>query len=221
MESRQVRSYVLRQGRMTAAQRSSISKYWKIFGIDPMAEFNPLESFPREGPLTVEIGFGMGDSLLAMAKAESGRNFLGLEVHGPGIGHLLLGVSASEIKNIRLMKIDALTVLEKHLPENSVNRLQLFFPDPWPKKKHKKRRLVNTAFLNLAARVLEQNGLVHIATDWADYADQIKYTFLNDCRFLRTEVPNRVETKYEKRGIRCGNQIFDIAYRFCDLIDQK
>ena len=145
---------------MTDAQRTSFSRYWKLFGVDPVGEFNPEECFSRVAPLTVEVGFGMGDSLLEMAKAEAGRNFLGLEVHSPGIGNLLRGISISEIKNLRLMKIDALTVLEKHLPKKSVNRLQLFFPDPWPKKKHKKRRLINTGFLDLVARVLEQYSLI-------------------------------------------------------------
>ena len=219
MESRKIRSYVLRQGRMTDAQRNSFARYWKTFGIDPVGEFNPMEGFARTAPLTVEIGFGMGDSLLAMAKAEAGRNFLGLEVHGPGIGNLLRGISTSDIKNIRLMKVDALTVLESHLPRNSVNRLQLFFPDPWPKKKHRKRRLINAEFLDLAARVLEENGLIHIATDWADYAHQIRDTFFKDARFSFVEPPGRAKTKYEKRGIQLGHHIFDIACRFYDLVD--
>ena len=98
-----------------------------------------------------------------------------------------------------------------------MNRLQLFFPDPWPKKKHKKRRLINTGFLDLVARVLEQYGLIHIATDWEDYAHQIKDTFFKDSRFSLVEAPVRAETKYEKRGIQNGHQIFDIAYQFCDL----
>jgi len=219
METRQIRSYVLRQGRMTDAQRISFSRYWKIFGVEPVGEINPEECFSRAAPLTVEVGFGMGDSLLAMAKAEAGRNFLGLEVHSPGIGNLLRGISISEIKNLRLMKIDALAVLEKHLPKKSVNRLQIFFPDPWPKKKHKKRRLINTGFLDLVARVLEQYGLIHIATDWEDYAYQIKDTFFKDPRFSLVESPQRAETKYEKRGINNGHQIFDIAYRFYDLVE--
>ena len=219
METRQIRSFVLRQGRMTQAQRISFSKYWKIYGIDPVGEFSPKEDFSRDAPLTVEVGFGMGDSLLAMAMAEAGRNFLGIEVHSPGIGSLLREISTNEIKNIRLMNNDALTILQKHLPKNSVNRLQIFFPDPWPKKKHKKRRLINTEFLGLIAPVLEQDGLVHIATDWTDYAHQIEDTFRRDCRFLPVDPPQRAETKYEKRGIQHGHQIFDIAYRFCHLVE--
>ena len=200
METRQIRSFVLRQGRMTQAQRISFSKYWKIYGIDPVGQFSPKENFSRDAPLTVEVGFGMGDSLLAMAKAEAGRNFLGIEVHNPGIGSLLREISTNEIKNIRLMNIDALTILQKHLPKNSINRLQIFFPDPWPKKKHKKRRLINTEFLGVIAPVLEQGGLVHIATDWTDYAHQIKDTFRRDFRFLPVDTSTTCRNKIREKG---------------------
>jgi tRNA (guanine-N7-)-methyltransferase len=213
MEPTHIRSYVLRQGRMTPAQRRSLAQHWQTFGIDPEGECVPEQMFSRAGPLTVEIGFGMGDSLLAMAQADPQRNFLGIEVHRPGVGHLLLGICEHAVTNIRLMNIDALTVLERHLPPESVNRLQLFFPDPWPKKRHRKRRLINTEFLDLAARVLEPGGVAHIATDWEEYAEQISASFATDIRFAVAVIPERVQTKYEKRGRQRGHQVFDIAHR--------
>ena len=214
MEPKQIRSYVLRQGRMTPGQKRSMSQYWKDFGVEPEGECDPREMFPQVGPLTVEIGFGMGDSLLAMAQADAKRNFLGIEVHRPGVGHLLLKMKESGVTNIRVMNVDAISVLESHLPVKSVNRLQLFFPDPWPKKRHHKRRLINAAFIDRAARVLEPDGVVHIATDWANYAEQIGDVFNADERFEVTTIPRREETKFEARGKRHGHDVFDMAYRY-------
>ena len=125
----------------------------------------------------------------------------------------MLKICEKGITNIRVMNMDASTVLQRHLPPGSVNRLQLFFPDPWPKKRHHKRRLINSEFIDLAARVLESDGVIHIATDWADYAEQITEVFTTDERFKLTQIPHREETKFEVRGRRHGHEVFDMAYR--------
>lgn len=216
MGLKQIRSYVLRQGRMTPGQKRSLSEHWATFGVEPQGEVDPKTIYPQAGPLTVEIGFGMGDSFLTMAEADAHRNFLGVEVHRPGVGHLLLKIFEKEITNIRVMNMDASTVLQRHLPPGSVNRLQLFFPDPWPKKRHHKRRLINSEFIDLAARVLESDGVIHIATDWADYAEQITEVFTTDERFKLTQIPHREETKFEVRGRRHGHEVFDMAYRLAN-----
>jgi tRNA (guanine-N7-)-methyltransferase len=208
---KQIRSYVLREGRMTPAQSRSLDIHWEAFGIAPedIGETNDLYS----SPLTVEVGFGMGDSLLEMAISYPERNFLGIEVHRPGVGHLLMGIHDNAISNLRVVRADGLSVLKEHIPASSVAILQLFFPDPWPKKKHHKRRLINPAFLDIAANVLRVEGIIHIATDWANYAEEIRDCLNGDQRFAETTPPNRALTKYEKRGVKLGHEVADIAYR--------
>lgn len=211
MIPKQIRSYVLRAGRMTPAQRRSLDIHWEAFGIAPedIGETKDLYS----SPLTVEVGFGMGDSLLEMAISYPERNFLGIEVHRPGVGHLLMGIHDNAISNLRVVRADGLSVLKEHIPASSVAILQLFFPDPWPKKKHHKRRLINPAFLDIAAYVLRVEGIIHIATDWASYAEEIRDCLNGDQRFAETTPPNRALTKYEKRGVKLGHEVADIAYR--------
>ncbi|MDG2071070.1 MAG: tRNA (guanosine(46)-N7)-methyltransferase TrmB [Pseudomonadales bacterium] len=211
MIPKQIRSYVLREGRMTPAQSRSLDIHWEAFGIAPedIGETKDLYS----SPLTVEVGFGMGDSLLEMAISYPERNFLGIEVHRPGVGHLLMGIHDNAISNLRVVRADGLSVLKEHIPASSVAILQLFFPDPWPKKKHHKRRLINPAFLDIAANVLRVEGIIHIATDWANYAEEIRDCLNGDQRFAETTPPNRALTKYEKRGVKLGHEVADIAYR--------
>jgi len=207
---KQIRSYVLREGRMTPAQRRSLDIHWKSYGIEPEDIGETKDVFTS--PLTVEIGFGMGDSLLEMAISYPERNFLGIEVHRPGVGHLLMGIHDNAISNLRIVRADGLSVLKEHLPASSVAILQLFFPDPWPKKKHHKRRLINPAFLDVAANVLGAEGIIHIATDWANYAEEIRDCLNSDHRFAQTTPPDRALTKYEKRGVKLGHEVADIAY---------
>ena len=207
-----IRSYVLRQGRMTAAQRHALEHLWGAYGVEPRDDFVFEKLFESVAPLTVEIGFGMGDSLLAMAAREAERNFLGIEVHRPGVGHLLMGIHENEVSNLRIINGDAQAVLQHYFAADSVNRIQIFFPDPWPKKKHYKRRLISRGFLELAAHVLEPGGLLHLATDWAQYAEEI-ITLLDDHEnFIAATPPYRAVTKYEARGLKLGHKVFDIAY---------
>ncbi len=195
---------------MTRGQRNAIDAYWPQFGVQ-LDELRQIASiYHRQAPLTVEIGFGMGDSLLTMAVADPGRNYLGIEVHWPGIGHLLQGIQKESLDNLRLVHADSVDVLQG-MPAESVDLLQVFFPDPWPKKKHRKRRLINEGFLNLAAVVLAPAGRLHIATDWLDYAEEIGSLLKRHPSFLATDAPVRPETKYEKRGIGLGHSVFDMA----------
>jgi tRNA (guanine-N7-)-methyltransferase len=194
---------------MTPAQRHALEALWPTFGLQ-LSDIVEAD-FLNDAALTVEIGFGMGDSLVEMAEADPARNFLGIEVHRPGVGHLLIEAEKKQIRNLKVLNEDSIEVLSA-LQAHSVDRLQVFFPDPWPKKKHHKRRLINRSFLDLAASVLHNGGCLHVATDWAPYAEEILMLLNDHGSFQVTTAPPRVETKYEKRGIRLGHEVFDIAY---------
>ncbi len=210
MNQRGIRSFVLRQGRMSDAQRRALETHWPAFGLS-IAELDDLPGvFGRSSPCTLEIGFGMGDSLLEMASATPEMDFIGVEVHRPGIGHLLLGIARSGITNLRVIDRDVMEVLGA-LPGGAIERLQIFFPDPWPKKKHHKRRLISQPFLDLALPCLVSGGRLHVATDWAPYAEEIEALFATEDRLVSCDPPSRPETKYERRGMRLGHHVFDIA----------
>ena len=211
---REIRSYVLRQGRLSQAQKRALEEDLPqlLFSRDHCS--SPQAAFDCLQPLTLEIGFGNGESLLEMAKQSPERNFIGFEVHGPGVGHLLLGIKRYELRNVRVSQSDAVDFL-RALPEASLQRIQIFFPDPWHKKKHHKRRIVNVELLGLVARVLEPEGVLHVATDWQPYAEEIQTLFEADPRFSVVEAPQRPETKYERRGRRLNHVITDLAIQRC------
>ena len=201
---------MIREGRMTPGQRRALEEAWPFYGLETNNGFlNLAELFP-EGPIVLEIGFGMGDSLLEMATANPDVNYIGVEVHRPGVGHLLNRAEEQGLKNLKVFGEDSIDVLKLAVPEHSLDVVQIFFPDPWHKKKHHKRRLINPEFVELVASRLKQTGILHIATDWAEYAESIEET-LND--WLPMPVPNRVETKYERRGKRLEHEVFDFAFR--------
>jgi tRNA (guanine-N7-)-methyltransferase len=215
---RPIRSFVRRAGRLTASQQRALDELWPEVGLDFSPE--PLDFallFGRKAPIVLEIGFGNGDSLVVQAAASPEKNFLGIEVHDPGIGHCLIRAQDAGISNLRLIAHDAIEVLEKQIPEASLQRINLYFPDPWPKKRHHKRRIVQPRFLDLCERLLEPAGGIHIATDWANYAEHIDEVFSADSRFTCTERREhdgdnpfeRPMTKFEKRGLREGNRIHD------------
>jgi tRNA (guanine-N7-)-methyltransferase len=172
-------------------------------------------------PTTLEIGFGNGDSLLAQALANPDRNFIGVEVHRPGVGRFLARVHQQELFNVRVFCADAVPLLEARIVPGSLDCVQVYFPDPWPKKRHHKRRLVQSGFADLVARALGPCGRWLLATDWADYAEQMRDTlnahagFVNlapDGGFL-PRPPERMETKFERRGRQLGHAVFDLAYQ--------
>ena len=218
---RPIRSYVIRSGRLTDAQRKAIESYWDKYVVEYAMEPLELETlFEKPQPLTVEIGFGMGDSLLEMAKNAPDKNFLGIEVHQPGVGKLLNGIAENQLSNIKLICHDAREILETGLPNHCIDRLLLFFPDPWHKKRHNKRRLVQPEFINLLLKKLNTGAELHFATDWQAYAEHMMEV-LEENPHLENLLgagnywpdPDRPVTKFEKRGQRLGHGVWDLRFR--------
>ena len=210
-----------RTGRLTPPQKKALAELWPAMGIDYSDQILDLDAaFGRAAPLVLEIGFGNGESLVQQASEDSARNYLGIEVHQPGVGHCLLKARDSEIKNLRLIIHDAIDVLTRQIPLLSLSRVNLYFPDPWPKKRHHKRRIVQHDFLNLIADRLQENGALHIATDWENYAEHIDEILSQSDRFICAErrIHNgespldRPQTKFERRGLKKGHQICDWSF---------
>ena len=227
---RPIRSFVLREGRLTVGQERAFRELWPRFGVDwqpgevldPPALFATDPLMCTEKPITLEIGFGDGESLAAMAAAAPERHFIGLEVHRPGVGHLLLALEQRELTNVRVLRADATTLLETGLPSACLDAVQLFFPDPWPKKRHHKRRIVQPGLIAAVARVLRPGGIFHLATDWTPYADWM-LAMLDGAPELfensagpgqfSTRPAQRPITKFERRGQRLGHQVHDLIYQ--------
>ncbi len=219
---RPVRSFVMRSGRMTPAQERALQENWARFGIDADGTLLDWSSrFDRAAPVVLEIGFGMGDSLLTMAQQEPEKNFVGIEVHRPGVGRLLNNVAKAGIQNIRVMREDAVTILEQQVEPASLTRIQIYFPDPWHKKRHHKRRLIQPALTTLLASRLVPGGELHLATDWENYAEHMLEVLESSNEFRNAfgpgrfapEPPNgRPETKFEQRGRRKGHGVWDLLY---------
>ena len=221
IKKRSIRSFVLRQGRLTTAQQNALDNYWPEFGVDyseSLLDLNTL--FCRNAPVTLEIGFGDGDSLLEQAKLFPKRNFLGIEVHRPGVGHLLNRIHQENINNLRVIHHDAIEVLAQQIPDDSLDCVQLFFPDPWHKKKHNKRRILQQSFIDSVRNKLSVNGKFHMATDWQHYADHMLKEmecaegFNNDAgkgNFSGTKL-TRPQTKFERRGLKLGHGVWDLVY---------
>ena len=223
---RTVRSFVRRAGRMTASQQKALEELWPVYGVEYVGGLLDLtDLFGRAAPTVLEIGFGNGDSLVQLAADNPASNFLGIEVHDPGIGHCMIAARAAGIENLRLINHDAIEVLENSLPPASLDRVNLYFPDPWPKKRHHKRRIVQLPFLKHCASRLKSGASLHIATDWANYAEHIDEVFeefeLFECAERREhdgEQPlARPATKFERRGLKKGHRIVDWRFEKIDL----
>src|SRR6478735_5918222 len=172
---RRIRSFVLRQGRFTPAQQRAFDQHWSRYGLDYAgAPRDFAASFGRNAARVLEIGFGNGDQLLHSAQAEAERDFIGIEVHRPGVGRLMNGLAAAAVGNVRLYNHDAVDVLDREIAPASLDEVRIYFPDPWHKKRHNKRRLVQPEFLALLASRTAPGGRLHLATDWADYAEHIR-----------------------------------------------
>ena len=219
-----IRSFVRRAGRQTRAQDRAIKTLWPRFGVpalDPVA--SPLLDlaalFGRSAPCVLEIGFGNGDALVRMAGSSPDRNFLGVEVHAPGVGHCLLAIERLGLTNVRLLMQDAMEVLRDRLPDHSLLGVHLYFPDPWHKKRHHKRRLVQPDLVALLAARIAPGGYFHVATDWPDYAVHIKALLGENRGFqiLDTDpshaVGGRPRTRFEARGERLGHPIWEAVYQ--------
>lgn len=218
---RTIRSYVRRAGRLTPSQQKALQELWPAFGIDYGGDLLDLEgAFGRSAAIVLEIGFGNGDTLVQQATENPETNYLGIEVHEPGVGHCLLKARAANINNLRLIIHDAIEVLTNQIPPASLARVNLYFPDPWPKQRHHKRRIVQHDFLGLIAARLKTGGTLNVATDWAGYAEHIDEVLSQSDRFTCTERRehdgeqpfDRPRTKFERRGLKKGHRIYDWCF---------
>lgn len=257
LSGRSIRTFVLRQGRLTEGQQRSIDQYWSQFGIDitagdvkpekgsarskltsPLPADSAITSVERDGaldvdridlnqhfsttaPVWMEIGIGNGDALVHMAASNPFVNFLGVEVHLPGVGHALGEVANAELSNVRLIRYDVLDLIEHYLMPHSLDRVLIYFPDPWHKTRHHKRRMVNVNFLNLIAKLLKPQGLIHFASDWVPYAKQVEllveehplFELVPDGEEAASVVRLRPETHFERRGLKLGHKVTDLVIR--------
>jgi tRNA (guanine-N7-)-methyltransferase len=220
-KGRPVRSYVIRSGRITISQRQAIGRLWNDHVIPFSGGLLDLgEIFQNSLPITVEIGFGMGSSLIDMACKRPDTNFLGIEVHKPGIGKVLKCIEKLGIENLKLICHDAAEVFNNAFEDETLDRVLVLFPDPWPKKRHAKRRIIQPEFVSKVSEKLKNNGCIHLATDWSPYAEHMievldKIPSLSNAIAPKVfwENPERPETKFEKRGKKLGHRIWDLLYQ--------
>lgn len=221
LHRREIKSYVMRAGRMTPGQQRGIDQGMPKFGLqlaDGIQDFDSV--FARQAPRSLEIGFGMGQSLLEMAQAAPEQDFIGIEVYHPGVGALLNGLLAHNINNVRVYNCDALDVLKHAVPDASLDRVMLFFPDPWHKSRHHKRRIVQPDFARLVCCKLKVGGIFHLATDWEPYAEHMLEVLnaipgLKNLSAQQSWVPRPAErplTKFEQRGERLGHGVWDLKF---------
>ena len=219
---RTVRSFVRRAGRLTTSQQRALLELWPVYGVDfGEARLDISGLFGRSAPVVLEIGFGNGETLVEQAASNPDKDFIGIEVHEPGVGHCLLKAEQAGIRNLRVIMHDAIEVLTSQIPIGALSRINLYFPDPWPKKRHHKRRIVQDGFVELVADRLTDGGTLNIATDWANYAEHIDEVISHLDRFVCSErrehdgdAPlDRPQTKFERRGLRKGHRIVDWRFR--------
>lgn len=219
---RQIRSFVRREGRITPSQQQALDTLWPAYGIDYADSLiNIPKIFNRDAPLSIDIGFGNGVSLLNIAATQPDWNHLGIEVHRPGVGRLLAQIEQANLQNIRVICADAVQVFTTMIADCSVERILIFFPDPWPKKRHHKRRLIQSKFTQLLAKKLKPEGILHLATDWQPYAEWMLEIMENQTRYVNLAGPGnysekpdyRPTTKFETRGQKLGHSVYDLIYQ--------
>ncbi|MEP6899569.1 MAG: tRNA (guanosine(46)-N7)-methyltransferase TrmB [Rhodanobacter sp.] len=219
---RLIRSFVLREGRMTPAQQRAFDTLWSRFGIDYGGTVQDFDArFGRTAPKVMEIGFGNGEALAWASEHDQTRDFIGVEVHGPGVGRLMNALAARDAGNVRLYKHDAVEVLEHEITPGSLAEVRIWFPDPWHKKRHNKRRLIQPGFVAMLASRVAPGGLLHLATDWQAYAAhmlEVMEASPHWCNQIGTgryaEKPEwRIETHFERRGMKLGHGVWDLLYR--------
>jgi len=222
LTSRSIRSFVIRKGRLTKAQAAAMQTLLPKYGVsfDAQSPIDATALFGRVAPLWVEIGFGNGDALIDMALRYPDTNFIGIEVHEPGVGQALSAIEANHLTNVRVMQHDAVEILQQMFTSDSIDRVLLFFPDPWRKKRHFKRRIVQKDFVDLVASRLVKDGVFHCASDWQDYAEWILER-LDACDMLVNQTAPgeysprpewRTNTRFEQRGTRLGHSVFDLLF---------
>jgi tRNA (guanine-N7-)-methyltransferase len=217
---RSIRSYVLRQGRLTAAQQRACETFLPQFGIPYRdAPLDLDQAFGRDAPRILEIGFGMGETTADIAARHPENDYLGIEVHTPGIGSLLKRIAAAGATNVRIIPHDAVDVLRVMIPPSSLDGVHIYFPDPWPKKRHHKRRLIQRPLIALLSSRMKPGAYLHVATDWEDYAQQILEVLAAEPALVNTAsgfAPRpewRPKTKFETRGLRLGHRVRDVLFR--------
>ena len=219
-EVRRIRSFVTRAGRLSTGQEQAINEHGPKFCIPfdkTVLDYKKL--FGREAKTILEIGFGMGETTATIAENLPELNFIGVEVHTPGVGSLLKLIGEKQLSNIRIIQHDAVEVLEEMIPENSLDGVHIFFPDPWHKARHHKRRLIQPAFVRFLTTRLQNDGYLHCATDWQNYAEQMLDVLSSESSLMNTatgyaERPDyRPVTKFEKRGLRLGHGVWDLVFR--------
>lgn len=218
---RPIRSFVRREGRMTESQKKALEFLWRRYGLTLEVEQLDFDSvFNRQAQRVLEIGFGNGESLITQAQANPAIDFIGIEVYRPGIGHLLLRLENQQIENVRIIDGDAMEILQRYFPDQALDGVHIFFPDPWPKKRHHKRRLVQPSLVELLWHKIKVGGWLHLATDWQDYAEHMLAVLSQHPGFQRLTGMNqtgqhpipRPPTKFEQRGQRQGHQIRDLEF---------
>ncbi len=218
---RKIQSFVKREGRLTAGQAKSIQQYWPTMGLshkDGLVDFQ--QTFNRTAPVVLEIGFGMGKSLVEMAKNEADKDFIGIEVHRPGVGSCLSEAAEQDVQNLRIFEHDAVEVFADCIADDSLARVQLFFPDPWHKKRHHKRRIVQPEFVQKLRSKLAIGGVFHMATDWENYAEHMLavmsqaegFKNLSSSQDYVPRPEQRPLTKFEQRGHRLGHGVWDLMF---------
>jgi len=215
MERASNRSYSLRGNRMTRAQTLAMAQSWDQYAIEIKSELNLNQIFPEKTKVIMEIGSGMGEATAQIAKANPEVGYVAVEMHSPGLAALLILINQMELENIKLIREDATYLLANHIPDNSLDGIHLLFPDPWPKNRQHKRRMVQSEFIEMVGRKLKQGGFIHIATDWQPYADWIKVRFDRSDSFSGGVVDRpswRVLSKFEGQGLRKGHQVTDFKY---------
>ena len=219
---RRIRSFVLREGRMTPAQQRAFETHWARFGIDYLGAAQDFDThFGRSAPRVLEIGFGNGEALAWASEHDLARDYLGVEVHGPGVGRLMNALAARDATNVRLYKHDAVEVLQHEIPPAALAEARIWFPDPWHKKRHNKRRIVQPEFVALLASRMAPGGLLHLATDWEPYAQHMLEVMEAASDWRNAVGPGqyaekpvwRIETHFERRGLKLGHGVWDLLYR--------
>jgi len=218
---RPMRSYVVRGGRLTGSQQDAMENLWPEYGIDQnQGLIKREEVFGRRAELVFEIGFGMGDSLVAMAGQYPDRDYIGVDVHPPGIGTLLRLIDEEDLTNIRVVQDDAKLVLQESIADNSLERVQIFFPDPWHKKRHHKRRLIQAEFIQSLLPKVKTGGEIHLATDWENYAEQMMEVLSAEKKIENifglekfATKSDRPVTKFQRRGVRLGHGVWDLVFK--------